>query len=820
MRSRGWRFVRHLLWMPILALESLSAAAQYTQMPESPPPPTALISFHIPAQPLTAALVEFAVESGSSLGHATIPRAIQSRSVIGFYRPGDALTLLLEGTGYTYQKRDALTFRIIRSVENAPAKNKIAAINDIVVTATKRNASIQSLPYSIAVASGDMLQNLGITDTGGVALRIAGATVTHLGAGRDKVLIRGLSDGAFSSRTQSTVGIYMDDARLTFSAPDPHLMLVDIDRVEILRGPQGTLYGAGSIGGIFRIVTNKPSFDGISASLSTSGSLTRNGGANGGFEAMVNYPIISNKLALRAVGYLKKYSGYIDDTRLGLKNVNDTEIGGGRLAMRLKLNDAWSLTGGATYQRISDDDTQYVQADLKPLKRRNFLREPHRDDFSRFFLDVHGAFSWGKFVSSTSYIIRDIHDTFDASLAVPEIAGLPVSASPFKESRDIKTIVHESRLVSDGGGRLHWLAGFFLSRRDENFHSRLTVPGAGAVLVTAPGTPDAVLTEIRKNKVNESAVFGEVTLDLTHRVSFTAGIRGFKTTFGVTSTTDGPANGGKTLVKGSNDDKGVTPKFVLSYKINDDHLIYVQAAEGYRVGGVNINSPVSAAFESELKPGETFTAFDSDNLWTFEGGAKTQWLDGRLVVNGAGSYTIWNDIQTDQILPNGLFFIANAGDARIIATELDLYYQPTQYLNLQANVFWNKSELFRANPVVGGLSDAQLPAIPNFQIGLSGSYQHPVSGNINFFVSADYAFIGQSDLSFGKGLFSVMGDYHMTNARLGFASGSWSATLFVKNVGNTKANTFAFGNPFSLGKVRQSTPAQPRTIGLTLKWKY
>ena len=809
------------LCLAVVLLQPASA-----QEPERQSAPERLIAFDISARPLAAALNDFARQADISISHSALSFGDRrSRDLIGYYTLEDGLTRLLEATGFSYRVLDPQTIRITRRIApTAPSPKTAAAlvrrpqIEEITVTTTKRAGMVQSLPYSIAAATGAQLEALGAQGSNDVALRIAGVTVTNLGLGRNKVILRGLSDGPFTGRTQSTVGLYLDDVRITYNLPDPGIRLFDVERVEVLRGPQGTLYGAGSLGGIYRIVTNKPVLDGVAASAFTSMASTRGGGLSREGRAMLNIPVIKGVLGLRAVGYVQREAGYIDDIRLGLNNVNKTTVRGGRLGALWRLSDVWSVTGTVMAQTIAADDTQYYDAALGPLKRANFLREPYHNSFLQAALTVNGDFSWANLVSSTAYIHHRIHNIFDATLAVPVITGLPAVTSPFSEDRYVKALVHETRLVSADGGRFDWLVGIFVAHREEVFDASLNIPGSGTAL--GLGASDVVFFEFRDSIINEAALFGEATWFLTERLSITGGARWFYSENKLSSLKGTNIDEIQAQADGRRSRARVTPKVVLGFQANRDILIYGQLSEGYRVGGINLSAPAVRDGGGSGDDEGNAISFPSDTLLNFELGVKSRFFGRRLIINAAAYYILWNKIQSDQLRPDGFRFVLTAGDARITGLELDVRFRQSRHLTVRGNLSWNASRLTKINPALGTKVDNRLPNVPLFSAGLSMQYAMRLADGFDGSLSADYAYVGASSLLFDKNNSPRMGGYSLANIRFGLRHGSWRATVSVENIGNAQADSFSFGNPFSLNTIRQVTPLRPRTIGVSLGWSY
>ncbi len=759
--------------------------------------------------------------------------AVRQDEILGLFTREEALAAVLAGTGYSYQNVGGDAYRIIRAPKTAqinpvnpsPVPPVIVAPDYtrdvIIVRATKRAGLAERLPMSLSVMDGEQIEKLQITDTNAVALHTAGMASTNLGPSRNKIFIRGVSDGSFTGRQQATIGAYLDNIRLNYNEPDPFLQLEDIDHVEVLRGPQGSLYGAGSLGGIYRVITNAPDMENYTASISLDTSLTKNGGQNGKVSATINMPLVQGRLALRVTGYADRDAGYIDDVRLNLKNVNETNVFGSRARVLLDLGEHYEVTAGLNFQDVIADDTQYALGTLGAYQRDNFVREPHEDDFLNPYLDIKGRFRWGDFVSSTAFVKRSIDDHADASLAVPRLTSLPVTPSTFVQDRTINMITNETRLVSRLGGPFDWLIGGFVSQRHETFNSSLVIPGSAAVLPGGARDGDLAFSEARRENINEIAVFGEATWHLPYRFDLTGGGRWFHSDARTRSTVDGALGKAPVMTSGLSRDRGFTPKFVLSYQANDSTLLYGQYTQGYRVGGINLNSPDSVFFETDEKEPENRTNFEPDKLVMYEVGGKFTSRDDRLHVDVAAFVFRWNDIQTDQILPDGFTFILNAGYAKSKGVDIDVIFQPFNGLLLDANLSYNDPNLVRPNPFLGAQSNDHLPSIPTFAGGLSAEYSWSAGAGRTWQVSADYAFSGPSQLTFARTDNRNAQTSHIMNVRLGLASDKhWQAALYARNILDEKANTFAFGNAFNFRQNTHLTPPTPFTVGVTLKKEF
>ncbi len=764
----------------------------------------ALLTVRIPAEPLAAALVDFALQTKLSVSDSGIDfHGAVSNALNGTFSKEDALRKLLAGTkfGFTFLDKSAVRIDLVARDQQLP--NALRSPPEIVlVTATKRKEDARTLPYSIAVLFGNQIEELGAQSFNDLTPQVAGLTATNLGPAEDKIFVRGLTDSVLPGLSESMVGLYLGETRIADDAPDPDLKLIDIDRIEVLRGPQGTLYGAGSLGGLVRIIPRQPDLDSYQVMGEASVSAVENGGISSSVDGMLNLPLVPGTLALRAVGYLERLGGYVDDIRLGINNANRTTRNGARLTLDWQPEGAWTISANLALQKIDARDSQYYLGDLPPLKRDNFLLEPHSDNFLQAGITVTGELGWADLVSSTGYVGRRLNDRYDASLAWQPLTGFPLAPSAFDDKRLINSYTHETRLASPDDGEWKWLAGIFLSHRDEDFDSRLNGQDASVIPVNAS-------TETREDRATEIALYGEVTYALTEDVSLTAGARAFDASRNVTAH-ENKLSTGAFQFRGSNKQSGIAPKLVIKYQPADNMMFYAQYGQGYRLGGLNVDGPAGA-----IEPGDK--AFDSDTLRNYEIGSKLEFFDRRISLNAAGYLAIWKNVQTDQFASDGSFFILNAGTVHDLGGEFDVTVIPIEHLSLQANFFWNNAQLSHTNPLLVK-SEGLLPGAPDVSFGISGRYDIPITESFNASISADYSFVGTSHLGFDEITSPSMGGYHMTNVRLGLEHGQWRGEFFVNNLANSQANTFAFGNPFDFGKTSQITPPRPRTIGLSITW--
>ncbi len=769
--------------------------------------------FDLPAQPLAQALRAFAAEADVSIGLSGADTGGKlSHDVRGADTPQKALTQLLEGTGLAFDMVDASTFRIFPQADAAQARQAAAPgadaparVEQIVVTAPKRLAPLQMVPYSLVAITRAPLRHYGVRSTDDVPAVVAGLSATNQGPGRNKFFVRGLSDGAFYGNAQSSVATYIDEQRTSFNGPDPNLRLVDIDRVEVVRGPQGALYGAGPISGLVRIVTAAPRFDALASEAEVYSGGGGAVGPSGGVSAMVNVPVIDDRAAVRAVAYADHAGGFVTDARLGKSRTNQTNTEGLRFQTRLKLSDDWSLRTGATAQWIHAKDSQYFDVAQPRFRRGNYLREPYANDFVSANATAEGDLGWATLVTTTAWSRQSVATRFDASLAVPLLLRVPVTPAAFDEPGVYYTMDHETRLASAAGGAFDWLAGAFASRSVRNVATRISFTQTG----------ETVYFKTRRDIGSELALFGEATYRLDPDWAVTAGLRLYRGLIDVTAD-NSELDDGPPKAVGQSIGTGVTPKATVSWRADDSNLIYAQVGQGFRLGGVNVNNRISPTVP-QRNARLTVTNFASDYLWNFEIGSKSELLDGALRINAAAFYAIWQHIQADLTRSTGLAFTANLGSVRNAGVDLDLTYVPVRGLEILANASLSNPVLREDQTLAPGTT-SRLPRVPKFSGLVAARYQQPVSDTLSVYGSARLEFTGRTNLGQGMGRGIISKPYAIFDAEAGARRGPWDLSLYVDNLFDCGANTFAFGNPFNFGQLGQVTPPRPRTIGLRLGW--
>lgn len=754
--------------------------------------PASAARFDIAAGQLGAVVAALGSQAGISVGVNDPGLAARpSPGIHGDLSVRAALRQALRGTGANYVMIDATAVKIVAGTplpRARPAPRTVAtavsapAGADIVVSASKQSTPLDRYPGSAEVLSlaGTRPSKSGAADTATIVDRLPVLTSTSLGSGRDKLFIRGIADSSFNGPSQATTGQYLGDARLTYNAPDPNLNLYDMQRVEILVGPQGTLYGSGALGGILRLVPNAPDAAGFAASLAAGGSATRHGGEGGDLAGMVNLPVAPG-VAVRGVGFWRSEAGYIDDPGRGLNDINRTTSFGGRLALRVDDLAGWTIDAGGAAQNIESRDGQYTLRGTPPLTRRSVIAQPFDNDFRLAYLTIGKSFDWADLTSTTTVVRQDLETVFDASQS-----GVP---RRFTEDIGITLLSHETRL-SGGSGPSQWVGGIS-GVYDINRLARTLGP------VDAP-LPIAGV----RNENSELAAFGRYAFPLFGNVTATLGGRvTYARSVGVplgirVAEADQPRRS----------EVRFSPTVALSWAAARSLFVFAQYQEGFRAGGLAVSATGLAA---------SSTRFEPDTLRMLEAGFR-RGRDGvdRLSFGVTVSCVLWSDIQADLIDTGGLPYTANIGRGRIFGTEAKLGWRPIDALRLEVSAFSNDSSLHAAGFAQLTSDQRSLPNIAETGGRIAVDLTFKLRGGVELRLDSSLRYVGRSQLGVGAPLDVSQGRFleGAVGGRLALAY--YGVSLDVTNVGDARRNRFAFGNQFGLAQRDQITPLRPRSIRL------
>lgn len=767
--------------------------------------------FTVRPQATSEALIDFALQADISVGGVAACKG-RSPALVGSYTLREGLLRLTADASCRFKIVDSHTVRFFaaappRSLAPTPphpiAPAQPIEVSELMVTATKRAVSFDRAPASVSRVGGDSLDATGSTDAAGAVRQIAGVTMTNLGPGRDKIMLRGLSDGAFTGRTRSTVGTYLDDVPITYNAPDPDLRLADVDGVEVLRGPQGALYGGGSLSGVYRIVTRKPDLDTLGGGVRVLHGWTKGGSPSTEVEGVLNVPIIEDELAMRVVAYHDVKGGYLDNEDRRQANVDRTTRTGGRASITARLSSHWTVTGAVNLQRLSTNDTQYIERPLGQYSRANRVAETHSNRFGQAALVVNGEGDWGRFQSTTAYVNHSFASQYDASAALG-IADTAIAKDlgVYNENTRIGMVVQDAFWASPERGRWRWLLGVYGSSTQERSPSTLRAYANGN------GPMNVLYQENRNDRIDELALYGEAAYQLTPRLTLAAGGRAFHTELHTRSQVTVTPPGRARNLDRSDTFEGFSPKISLQYDFKTNGSAYLLYSEGYRPGGFN-----SAGF---TPPQPNRRTYEPDRLQNIEAGVKLRLFDRKLELRSSVFYDIWKDIQSDQYLPSGLAYTTNVGDGENLGLETEATWQVSPELTVQANALFNRPRVTRLNPAFASKVGYSLPGVPDISAGVLVLYSQPINDKLSMLYTAQANYIGASRLTFDPAFSPEMGDYVTAELSAQLRGDRWRIGMFLSNPFNTAGDTFAYGNPFSFGKVRQITPQRPRTLSLVL----
>lgn len=806
-----------------MLLPALAAAPAFvaggTALAASPP----VYEFRIPPKPLSEALIDFAVQSNLSIGGVSLCTG-RSNGLTGRHTVEEALNILLDGADCRYHRIGGDTVRILPAERPAPAAPVAeprpapppppapSALQEVVVSATKRSAVVDQLPYAISALGPEALRDDGATDIDDVASQLASFSTTNLGPGRDKILLRGLSDGVFTGRTQSTVGVYLDDVPITYNAPDPDLHLGDLDKIEVLRGPQGTLYGGGTMSGIYRIVTSKPDVDQASGSARGGVAATDGGALSDQFEGMINAPLIKDQVAVRLMAYQDLDGGYLDDVNLHQDHVDTTIRTGGRAYLRDEVDPTLTLTLGGAYQTIHSDDTQYITPSLGRLHRANLVEETSDNNFGHAEFVAEKFTGWGAFRSTTSWVHHDFNSQSDASSALPLFGAAAAGVGAYDEPSKINMLVEDAVWTSPSTGRLQWLGGLFGSLTQEKIASFVH---AGQ---EAASQPELLYQEHRSDSLSEVAAYGEATWSFTDALQATLGARASLNRVETNSDVNDPQTGAARLFNGAENGGVVSPKVALSYRLPNRQLLYASVEEGHRTGGYNTGGLIGTMFQTDPALPGVHRRFGADELWNYEVGSKLSLFGDRLRLRTAAFYSAWRNIQTDQYMVSGLSYTANAGDGHNLGLENEAQLSLTSRWTLSGNLLLDQPKLDKPNP--GFVAGVPLPGVPDVLGGARTEYRFPLPWGLNGLVWADARYVGRSELTFNPLIVAPMGGYVLAVVSAQVSYKRWRLAAFVSNPTNEAGNTFSYGNPFNFQQVREVTPQRPRTVRILLSAEF
>lgn len=744
------------------------------------------------------------------------------------------------------------------------------AIEEIIVTAQKREQSLQDVPISVAVFSADLLEKMNASDFADFADMIPGVTFATTGLGNSQYIIRGI--GQVATGLSPTTALYVDETPLqtrsgrSNSQPDP--ILFDVERVEVLRGPQGVLFGSSAMGGTVRIVTNQPDATQFESFVDAGFSSIEDGDVSWDVKAMVNVPLVDDKVALRVVGAKGSDGGWIDDLKpvtadlfeninnpsAIIEDINSTDYEMVRAAVAFTPDDTWRITPSILYQN-SEQDVDRQFSDLTfGIESRTRARYQPTFAIEEFFLanlviekqlDAFGGIS---FLSSSSYLDQDFDIQFDSSAFRSSQIEAIVGPSPNGElywsgaNRTVtaEQFTQEFRVASTSDSSWQYIIGAYFNTLEHNerrFRPANNLFGVAAPLPFAASDPPNIEDTFTDFEQDEIALFGEISYAFSDNWTLSVGGRFFdydqtdtRTRWGL-----GGVAGGDLVFQFTEkaEEDGFIPRVVLSYQPNDNVNFYGSFASGFRTGGVNQpidDSSCSAAERAAAGLPDVPPPFDSDETDTLEFGAKMNWLDGRVMVNAAVYSIDWDDFQQNvqttcgaqqQLIVN---FTANAGAVESDGAEVEFSIQVSDDFLVSGGAAYTDAIYTEAFTNLGLAAGSSLLDVPEITWNIRGDYSFPFSqywdGNV--MLSANY--VDDTITGFGEGEPEPRPEYTVIDFMGTLTRETLSVSLFVDNITD---ETQVYGQEFATSPSNTTATSffaahtgQPRTIGVRIRKRF
>lgn len=865
---------------------ALAAGACVVAMSTPAQAQAAVISYDIPAGSLKSALDAYGRQSGRPIIYRSEQvRGINSRGYRGPAQADEALNKLLAGTGFIARGGGAGSVAIVRAADDqsSAASDTAGSDNDIIVTARRREETLRDVPAALTAFSSRDLEETGADDFDDYAVRVPGLGFTDLGAvpirGQGPVInIRGIPDA----------GYYIGETPI----PSANLKLVDINRVEVLKGPQGTLYGTSSMGGLVKIVPNAANPAHFEARGEATLSTTKHGGFNYDVNAMVNVPIVQDHLALRVVAYKVRKDGYVDkvpaldsfgalDRAATISGVNVEKVWGVRGSLVAKPTEWLDIELSALHENQRTEDPGFVDTFVRDATGRlgnlSPITEPAENKVSLFNMTLRADAGAFEIISSTSHYRLDAFSREDRSLlsniyvsavtvqgpaivagavasgALPPgstVVG-PPNTSFFSQGFNTTDVasrrwMQELRISSTGEGPLRWTVGGFFQDASSDQYFYGAMPGvvqAATLSVNAPGfgtiplpllATDVIINRTSDADTRELGLFADASYTFAEKLTLNVGGRYYKTRVSNVST-DLSSSIFVPVVnnfpRASVTDSGFAPKVNLSYRPNQDTLVYGQVSKGFRSSNLTNTGAFSPLCAQELS-GFGITRGDivplkSDTLWSYEAGAKVSGMGRRLFVDTAVFYNKWTDLQQYYLLQCGAALFVNAGKARSYGAEVAIDAQPVEGLSLGLAGGYLDTEITQSDPRSFLRAGDGFTLAPKWTFAANAKYGFNIGSGLNAYLRADWQYQTKTKFDFQNSPVSPKPSFQVVNLRTGLVSDRWDLALFVDNLFNEEAILADLTYAVAGGVVvpigtdnRRIRPFTPRTIGVNMSMRF
>jgi len=704
-------------------------------------------------------------------------------------------------------------------------------LEEVVVTAQRRTEIAQNVPGSLSVLSATAMSDRNIQSLSEFATYVPGLIATSNVAGQNAVALRGITLGPGNTGA-ATVGTYLDDVSLTpghgVATQAPELATFDLERIEVLRGPQGTLYGASAMGGLIKYVTVPPDLTSFEGRAEVGLGATDHGGLDYDGRALINIPLVQDELALRMSGSYRSRTGYIDNVGTGDSEVGTLEVWGGKLSALWKPTDRLAVQFTGIFQQTDAQGNPAVDINpstLQPvtgdLEQSRLLNESNDIEYQLYALSLNANLDWADIVSVSSYAKNTTHSVLDNTYLfaplfrsiAPTVLGRPLDGPlgvKYNVRSELERFTQELRISSPRNRTFEWQIGAFFTDEDNN---RPQTIGA-----FEPGQPPLPFFDVAQQVTfpetfKEYSGFGDVDIYFTDEFDVMLGARWSHNEISFNQIGRGylsnPTNPTALNVRSAISEADVwTYSVTPRWRPTQNLSLYATAASGYRPGGPNPMPP-------GIVIAEIPSTYESDTLWNYEIGLKSQLLQ-QLALNVSVFYIDWSDIQLTTV-SNGVSFIGNGGKAFSKGAELELYYAPFDGLTLIWNGAYTKAELSSDAPGIGGRTGDPLPTVPKWSTALTVDYSRPLTGRWEATTGVSFRYVDERNSSFSTSPVNPMvriPSYEVVDLRAGLRNGTWGLTLFLNNVFDERGWTHVTTDFASRGGPAYAFIIPPRSAGI------
>jgi iron complex outermembrane receptor protein len=727
-------------------------------------------------------------------------------------------------------------------------------LTEITVTATRRTETSANTPIAIDAFSGQTLKNYGVESLQDLNKIDASVTVNNFGAVQQQLVIRGIS-----SNIAATTGLYLDESPLLGGFQNnfrgdgtPGIRLIDVDHIEVLKGPQGTLFGSGSMDGTLRVISNTPNLSSVGGSISLDAAAVQHGDGYYDGNIVLNAPV-SDTFGLRLVGWGESGGGFIDQMINGktLKDVNNETLKGGRLTALWKPAGNFTLTGSVNYQAANVDGAQAWNPSAGTYINNEPSLEPYNDDYLLFNLTGNYTLDFGEIIGVFTHGVNSTVQSFDSTPTNCGFGLCPPVVPPLSFVPDLHfaDTTGELRFVSKFSGPVQAVAGVYYESDKSTFNGSaifdaangnpacIDVQDCEAKGLRTPGNNFAGVPAnflefgtIDNLNVDQYAVYGQVDWKIIDPLTLTLGARYFSANINDVSLStqdiappnacnwvEGCVTTPYVTFSGSDRQTKTTYNIALLYNLTADVNLYARAASGFRIGGINTDYNPANLPQVPL-------GFQPDSLWDYEGGIKAYFLDRKLYLDLAYYHIDWTNEQINAIAEGAFEYTLNAGKTATDGVELDVNYLVARGLTLTGAVSYNDARLAQTLPAEvtaagnGGNKGDPVPLSPKFVASIAGTYDFTIVNGIGGYATADVSYRDHSQLGFNATdqFYAQLPSYVLADLKAGVRWSKYDLGLFIRNIGNEAAYS---GLEKTTDGTRVYSP-RPRMIGLSFNGSF